>query len=124
MAALNWAMLTPQGQPVPLPHEKWLFSSSPGTVAISLFPHPPGSPLNVEPKPADTHYRHQHGTLYLSQKRVVYVAPPSPSSTSSGQLARTTTAATTSRTGSHRTLADSSTPSCRLPRHSTLGTSA
>ncbi|GAA5854532.1 hypothetical protein JCM9279_000834 [Rhodotorula babjevae] len=77
MAALNWAMLTPQGVPVPLPHEKWLFSSSPGTVSISLFPHPPGSPLNVEPKPTDTHYKHRDGTLYLSQKRVVYVAPPS-----------------------------------------------
>jgi len=102
MAALNWAMLTPQGQPVPLPHEKWLFSSSPGTVAISLFPHPPGSPLNVEPKPADTHYRHQHGTLYLSQKRVVYVAPPSPSSTSSRRhLPSGGTATSHTHQGSH-----------------------
>ncbi|GAA5916020.1 hypothetical protein JCM8208_007487 [Rhodotorula glutinis] len=83
MAALNWAMLTPQSQPVPLPHEKWLFSSSPGTVALSLFPHPPGSPLNLEPKLTDTHYKHQQGSLYLSQKRVVYVAPPSSSSESS-----------------------------------------
>ncbi|KPV76828.1 uncharacterized protein RHOBADRAFT_42038 [Rhodotorula graminis WP1] len=123
MAALNWAMLTPQGKPVPLPHEKWLFSSSPGTVAISLFPHPPGSPLNLEPKPTDTHYKHQHGTLYLSQKRVVYVAPPSSTSTPSARRhlvpSGATSTATTSHADQQSTIASGSASILPPPRPST-----
>ncbi|BGP37129.1 hypothetical protein JCM10450v2_001037 [Rhodotorula kratochvilovae] len=82
MAALNWAMLTPQGHPVPLPGEKFLWSSSP-SIAISLFPHPPGSPLNVQPA-KDSEYKATGGTLHVSQKRVVYVAPGAPSASAAG----------------------------------------
>ncbi|BGO98386.1 hypothetical protein RTG_00831 [Rhodotorula toruloides ATCC 204091] len=72
MAALNWTMLG-AGRPVPLPSEKWLWTSSPNSIAASLFPHPPGSPLNVQPKKGEE-LRASRGTLYVSQKRVVYVA--------------------------------------------------
>lgn len=72
MAALNWTMLD-GGRPVPLPGEKWLYTSSPNSIDVSLFPHPPGSPLNIQPK-KDEEIRASRGTLYVSQKRVVYVA--------------------------------------------------
>ncbi|GJN87801.1 hypothetical protein Rhopal_000756-T1 [Rhodotorula paludigena] len=73
MAALNWAMLSPEGRPVPLPGEKFVFSSTP-TINVSLFPHPPGSPPSVQPT-KDNEYKATGGTLYVSQRRVVFVAP-------------------------------------------------
>ncbi|TNY24026.1 hypothetical protein DMC30DRAFT_410501 [Rhodotorula diobovata] len=83
MAALNCAMLTPQGDPVPLPQEKFLWSSPPSSISLSLFPHPPGAPLSIQPHP-DTEYTATGGTLYVSQKRILYVAPlPRPHSSSS-----------------------------------------
>lgn len=73
MAALNWAMLSPGGRPVPLPGEKFVFSSTPA-INVSLFPHPPGSPPSVQPT-KDNEYKATGGTLYVSQRRVVFVAP-------------------------------------------------
>lgn len=72
MAALNWTMLD-AGRPVPLPSEKWLWTSSPNSIAVTLFPHPPGSPLNIQPRKGEE-LKASRGTLYVSQKRVVYVA--------------------------------------------------
>lgn len=73
MAALNWAMLSPEGHPIPLPGEKFVFSSTP-TINVSLFPHPPGSPPSIQPT-KDNEYKATGGTLYVSQRRVVFVAP-------------------------------------------------
>ncbi|BGP22075.1 hypothetical protein Rt10032_c18g5969 [Rhodotorula toruloides] len=79
MAALNWTMLD-VGRPVPLPGEKWLWMSPNSSITLSLFPHPPGSPLNVQPKKGEE-LKASRGTLYVSQKRVVYVAEVGPGET-------------------------------------------
>jgi hypothetical protein len=73
MAALNCVMLSPTGDPVPLPSEKFLFSSRTRTVSISLFARPPGADFSVQPKRGQE-YKQNHGTLHVSQKRIVYVA--------------------------------------------------
>ena len=73
MAALNCVMLSQAGDPVPLPSEKFLFSSRPRTISLSLFPRPPGADFSVQPKRGQE-YKQNHGTLHVSQKRIVYVA--------------------------------------------------
>ncbi|GAA5828234.1 hypothetical protein JCM3770_005412 [Rhodotorula araucariae] len=100
MAALNWAMLTPQGDPVPLPGEKFLWRSSP-SIGLSLFPHPPGSPLSVQPaRDKDQEYKATAGTLHVSQKRIVYVAPGAPSTSGPGGGAPGNSSASDSDRGS------------------------
>ncbi|GAA5900987.1 hypothetical protein JCM5296_004947 [Sporobolomyces johnsonii] len=73
MASINWAMLSSTGHPLPLPNEKFLLSL-PG-VSLSLFPHPPGAPLDVQPASKHDEYKSTAGTVHLSNKRVIYVAP-------------------------------------------------
>lgn len=103
MAALNCVMLSPAGDPVPLPHEKFLFSSRLRTVAISLFARPPGAEFSVQPKRGEE-YKQNHGTLHVSQKRIVYVAagataaPPSGAAGSSLALGQASIAPGTSST--------------------------
>ncbi|GAA5914208.1 hypothetical protein JCM6882_004751 [Rhodosporidiobolus microsporus] len=73
MAALNWAMLTPSGVPIPLPQEKLLLTTP--SISLSLFPLPPGAELNAQPKNKEEEWTAKGGTLYTSNKRVVFVAP-------------------------------------------------
>lgn len=73
MASLNWAMTSPSGSPLSLPSEKFLFSAT--SITLSLFPSAPGAPLTQTPAPG-TEYAAAGGTVHLSNKRVVYVAPP------------------------------------------------
>ncbi|KAM0788032.1 hypothetical protein ACM66B_006231 [Microbotryomycetes sp. NB124-2] len=70
MASLNWTMLSPTRQPMPLPHEK-LVHSIPGVV-LRLFPLPSGAPLSFKP-PSDTVHK-ATGTVYLSNKRIIFVS--------------------------------------------------
>ncbi|GAA5978984.1 hypothetical protein JCM10908_002759 [Rhodotorula pacifica] len=79
MTALNCVMLSAHGQPVPLPGEKFLYSSKPTTISISLFSRPPGADFSVQPKKGQE-YKHNNGTLHVSQKRIVYVAADAASS--------------------------------------------
>lgn len=72
MAALNCVMLSPSGQPVPLPGEKFLFSSTP-TVSLSLFSRPPGADFSIQPKKGEE-YKAVGGTVHVSPRRIVYVA--------------------------------------------------
>ena len=72
MASLNWAMTGPSGAPLALPAEKFLMDAT--SVTISLFPSQPGAPLTQAPE-AGTEYVVAGGTVYLSNKRIVYVAP-------------------------------------------------
>ncbi|GAA5850654.1 hypothetical protein JCM5353_004067 [Sporobolomyces roseus] len=73
MASLNWAILDSSNRPVPLPQEKSLLHLS--SVSLSLFPSHPGQSTNSKPLPTDTHYTAEKGHVYLSNQRVVYVAP-------------------------------------------------
>lgn len=88
MAALNCVMLSHAGEPVPLPSEKFLFSSRTRTVSISLFARPPGADFSVQPRRGHE-YKQNHGTLHVSQKRIVYVAAGAigPTSGAAGSLA-------------------------------------
>lgn len=81
MAAINCAMLSPAGHPVPLPGEKFLYSSMPATVALSLFARPPGADFSVQPKRGHE-YKQAKGTVHVSQKRIVYVSAGPPSTPS------------------------------------------
>lgn len=83
MASLNWSMLSPSGQPTPLPQEKFLLSLA--AVTLSLFPCPPGSGPNVAPQ-RGTEFKAQ-GSVHLSNQRVVFVAPGSRDQ-SAGSLAQ------------------------------------
>ncbi|GAA6029924.1 hypothetical protein JCM8097_009171 [Rhodosporidiobolus ruineniae] len=73
MASINWAMLSPSGQPVPLPREKLLLTTP--SVSLSLFPLPSGSGPNAQPLTKDQEYTADKGTLYTTNQRVVFVAP-------------------------------------------------
>ncbi|GAA5949370.1 hypothetical protein JCM21900_005626 [Sporobolomyces salmonicolor] len=73
MASINWAMISSTGQPLPLPNEKFLLSLA--GVSLSLFSHPPGAPLNVQPASKHDEYKCTAGTVHLSNKRIIYVAP-------------------------------------------------
>ncbi|GAA5860392.1 hypothetical protein JCM3774_000404 [Rhodotorula dairenensis] len=79
MAAINCVMLSATGQPVPLPGEKFLYSSTP-TVAVSLFARPLGADFSVQPKKGHE-YKQGKGTVHVSQKRIVYVTVGGASST-------------------------------------------
>ncbi|SCZ92067.1 BZ3500_MvSof-1268-A1-R1_Chr5-3g08314 [Microbotryum saponariae] len=72
MASLNWVMLSPSRSPIPLPSEKVLHTI--GSVSISLFPCAPGSAPNAKPTPASSESKSDKGTLYATNKRVVYVS--------------------------------------------------
>ncbi|GAA6015648.1 hypothetical protein JCM10207_008159 [Rhodosporidiobolus poonsookiae] len=82
--ALNWAMLDPSHRPVPLPSEKVLLSTS--SVSLQLFAQPPGAAPSVQPQNNHTTYTVDRGTLYTTNKRIVFVAPgaKTPSSSASG----------------------------------------
>ncbi|GAA6011441.1 hypothetical protein JCM11491_002787 [Sporobolomyces phaffii] len=73
MASLNWVVLDHNTlAPVPLPREKTLMTLA--AVSISLVPAPARSATRP---PAPTgEYKADRGTVYLSNQRVVYVAPP------------------------------------------------
>ncbi|GAA5826269.1 hypothetical protein JCM11251_007232 [Rhodosporidiobolus azoricus] len=73
MAALNWAMLTRAGIPIPLPQEKLLLTTP--SISLLLFPLPPGAPLNAQPRTKWEEWTAKGGTLYTSTMRVVFVAP-------------------------------------------------
>lgn len=76
MASLNWALIDSSLRPIPLPSEKSLLHLS--SVSLSLFPSHPGqssSSSSTKPLPSDTHYTAEKGHVYLSNQRVVYVAP-------------------------------------------------
>ncbi|GAA5857624.1 hypothetical protein JCM8547_004303 [Rhodosporidiobolus lusitaniae] len=81
MTVINHAMLSPAGQPVPLPHEKFLLATP--SVSLSLFPLPSGAPLNAKPTPPDSEITAK-GTVHTSNKRVVFVAPSASEVGSSG----------------------------------------
>ncbi len=72
MASLNWAMTGPSGAPLALPSEKFIFDAE--QVTISLFPSKPGAPL-TQAAEAGAEYAVTGGRVFLSNKRVVYVAP-------------------------------------------------
>lgn len=74
MASLNWAVLDSNTLvPVPLPREKVLLSLASVTLALAPSSPPPASARSTA-RPIE--YKVEKGTVYLSNQRVVYVAPP------------------------------------------------
>ncbi|SCV72849.1 BQ2448_4386 [Microbotryum intermedium] len=72
MASLNWVMLSPTREPIPLPSEKVLVQVA--HISLSLFPCAPGASPNAKPSPPSSEWKADKGTLYATNKRVVYVA--------------------------------------------------
>lgn len=79
MASLNWVHLSTSSAPLPLPEEKFLLTIP--SVALTLFPCPPGAPTKPT---APSSARHATGNVFVSNQRVVFVAS---TATAGGSLA-------------------------------------
>lgn len=85
--SINWVMTSPEGKPLPLPSEKFLFSAE--SVNLGLFPNQPGAPLTQTPR-HETEYTGTGGSVFVSNKRIVWISSTSGPATrrsSDGQVA-------------------------------------
>ncbi|KAK4051271.1 hypothetical protein OIO90_004752 [Microbotryomycetes sp. JL221] len=71
MASLNWTMLSRERKPMPLPHEKFMSPAIHGVV-LRLYKLPLGANMSYKPPASDV--RKATGTVYLSNKRVMFVS--------------------------------------------------